>query len=191
MKQKGITLAEVVITVAISAIVGGLLLTVIVNSAGIFYKESSKLEEGLNINDALSQLRSNIKQSSAIIASYSGGGTTYTSSDSQLVLKLASIDSSGNIIDNTFDYYVFFLDQTKLRFKTFPAVGQSSRKSIDQIFSTSVNSLNFQYFNSANPPVEVSPTAALKVRITLTLKQKIGANYETNTATSEANLRND
>jgi len=188
--KNGLTLIEVVLAAGIAAIIGVLLLVIIINSAGLYSKEASKVSQGLNNNDALNMVRKSIKESSAVAAQYVSGSTTYTSGTTQLILKLPSIDSSNNIIPNTTDYFVFFLDTTKLRLKVFPD-NTSSRKSQDQIFSTSVNSLNFQYFNLANPPLEVTAVNALKVRISLTLRQKNGQIYETSTATSEANLRND
>lgn len=189
IQKKGFTFIEVLISLGISAVVGSLLLVIITNSAGIFYKESSKIQSGLNINDALLEIRENIKQSSAIVATYTSGSITYTSGASQLVLKTSSIDSTNNIIPDVFDYYVYLLDQSKLRLKTFPNA-LSSRKAQDRIFSTIVNSLLFQYLNSATPPTEVTPVSATKIKITITLKQKSGIGYETNIATSEANVRN-
>lgn len=188
--KAGFTLIEVLVSMAIAIVAGGLLVVIIVNSAGLFYKESSKLQEGLNINDALSKVRGTIKESSLVASNYTSGSTTYTSSDQQLVLKVPSFDLSNNIISNTYDYFVFFLDQNKLRFKTFPD-SLSSRKAQDQIFSTNVDNLIFKYLDSANPPNEVTPSTAKKVRIAVTLKQKSGASFETSTATSEASLRND
>lgn len=190
MSQQGLTLIEVLIAMMIATAVGILLLVIIVNSAGIFYKQSSKLQEGLNINDTLDKVRESVKQSNAVVASFTAGGTTYTSSGTQIVLKIPSINSLGNIIDQTFDYIVFFQDQTKLRYKLFPDT-QSSRKSQNQILSTSADSLTFKYLDSQNPPNEVAPTSATKVRTELSLKQKNGFNLEKQTATSEANLRND
>ena len=188
--MKGLSLVEVLIAMGIAIVVGALLLVVIVNSSGLFYKQSSKVEEGLNINDALLQIRSSIKDARSVVSSYSDGSTTYTTGSTELILKIPSIDNSNNIINETFDYYVFFLDQQKFLFKSFPDIA-SFRKAQNQIFSTKVDSLVFEYFNSANPPVEVIPALAKKVRITLTLKQKSGADFEINIATSEANLRND
>lgn len=190
MRQAGLTLIEVLIAMGLALIVGTLLVSILVNSAGLFYKESSKLEQGVNINDALSKVRENIRESTSVAVSFTSGGTTYTSNSTQLVLKISSIDSSGNILANTFDYFVYFLDQKKFRFKIFPDA-QSERIAQDQIFSTNVDSLSFKYLDSANPPNEVTPNIAKNVRITVTLKQKSGANFETNTATSEAGLRND
>ena len=190
MNQKGLTLIEVLMTMVIAGGVGGLLVIIIVNSAGLFSKETSKLQQGLNINDALFEVRRSIKEASSVAPFFTFGSFTYTSGPTQLVLKISSIDSSNNIIANTFDYFVFFLDTNKLRFKTFPDQ-TSSRKAQDQIFSNLVDSLSFKYQDASNPPNEVAPNIASKVTISLTLRQKSGANYETQTATSEANLRND
>lgn len=174
----------------IATVAGVLLLVIIVNSAGLFTEQSSKVQEGLNINDALSALRGDIKQASSVAVSYTEGSTTYSSSASQLVLKVSSVDSSGNIIDNVFDYFVLYLDQGAIHLKIFPDA-TSSRKAADSILSTIVDSLRFQYLNSANPPVEVAPASAAKIRVTLTLNKRIGTNFEISTATTEANLRND
>lgn len=173
MKERGLTLVEVLVAVGISTIVGTLLLVVIVNSAGLFSQQSSKVQEGLSVNDALSSLRGSIKQASAV---------ENTSGVDRIVLKVPAIDSFGNIIDKTSDNFYFYLDQNYLHFKIDPNA-LSSRKASDQILSNFVSNLNFQYFNLAIPPAEVTPVIAAKVRITLTLKQ--------DTATTEANLRND
>lgn len=189
-KQSGLTLVEVLVAMGLAAVVGVLLLSVMINSTGLFYKESSKLQEGLNINDALGKIRESVNQSSGVVLSYANSGVTYTSGATQLVLKVPAIDSSGNIISDTFDYLVFFQDQTKLRYKLFPDAS-SSRKSQDRIFSTSVDSLTFKYLDSQNPPNEVTSTSATKIRTILSLKQKNGLATELNTATAEASLRND
>lgn len=189
MITKGFTLVEILIVMGITAIAGILLVVIIVNSSGLFTQQSTKVTEGLNINDALVQIRNTIKGASAVVTSYTSGSQTFVTGSSQLILKVPSLDSSNNIIADTYDYFVFYLDQKTLHFKIFPNA-LSSRQIRDQIFSTNVDILNFQYLNTAIPPVEVAPVTASKVRVTLTLKQRIGLNYETNTATSEANLRN-
>lgn len=189
MKQMGLTLIELLISLSIAILAGILLLTVMVNTLGLFYKESSTLTQGLSINDALSKIRSAVKQSSAVTSSFISG-VTYTSSATQLILKIASIDSSNNLIANTFDYFVFFLDEGKLRFKTFPDVS-SSRDPQDQIFSTNVKSLEFKYLDLQSPSNEVVSGTASKVRISIILQQRSGIDFETIAATSEASLRND
>ena len=180
--SKGLTLIEILVAMGIAAVVGVLLVVVIVSSAGLFSNQSSKVQTGLNSNDVLTAFRSSIKQANAVASQFVSGQTTYTTGVSQLVLQVPAIDSSNNIISNTYDYFVFYLDQNYLHFKVFPDV-LSSRETTDRIFSNSVDSFKLQYFNSATPPVEVSPISAARVRMSVALKQSI--------ATSEANLRND
>lgn len=188
--MRGLTLVEVLIAMGIATIVGSLLLVIIVNSTGLFYTQSSKLSQGVGINDALQKVKDSIRQSSSVASSYQDNSTTYTSSSTQLILKIPSIDTSGNVIGETFDYYVFFTDQNFFKFKSFPA-SQSSRKAFNQILSSNVDGLTFQYFGSQTPPQEVTAVSAAKVRLAIILKQKVGVNYEQSIATAEASLRND
>lgn len=171
--QAGLSIAEVVVAVGITAIAGVLLAAVLFNSAGLFTDQAVKVGSGLNLNDALSEVRSVIKQAAM---------TDTASNGSNLILKVASVDESGSIIEDVFDTYNFYLDNTTFHFKVFPDP-RSSRKSKDRIFSTSVDRLYFEYLNSASPPAETSPETAKKIRITLIIKNS--------PATSEANLRND
>lgn len=181
MTDKGFTLVEIIIALSIATVVGGLLLTIMVGSAGLFHKESSKVNIGLNTNDGLSQVQRSIRQAYAVDG---------TSSENQLVLQIPSHDLSGDIIPDTFDNFVFLSDANKFIFKVFPDPA-SSRQAQNQIFSTMVDSLTFKYYNSAIPPAEVVPNTAVKVSATLKLKQKSGQDFETSIATTEANLRND
>lgn len=169
--MKGFTLAEVVIGVAVTAVVGGLLILILVQSSGLFYRESAKVAQGLGLNDSLSQIENSIRKSQSIVA---------TSSASQLLLKIPSIDGLGNVITNTFDTAVFQRQEDKLKYQLLPDP-LSSQKSADLILTKDVDSLLFQYFDASGQ--EVSPTLSVKVKVTLSLKQRIG--------TTEAHLRND
>lgn len=191
-KSKGFTLPEVIIATFLTAIVGGLILLIVVRSNGVFYTETAKVGQGLNVNDTLANIRSNVKVSAAVASSFTNGGTTYTSGSSTLVLKVPSVDSTGAIIPSTFDYIVYTKQVNRqtnmLVYKLFPATG-SVKKSLDQVLAFNVNNLLFQYFDSSG--AEASPTVAVKVRVTLTLEQSAGAANEMNIATTEAVLRND
>ncbi len=179
--MKGLTLIEVLVAMGIATVAGALLIAIIVSSAGLFSNQLPKVQEGLNINDALSLVRNTTKQAGAVSNQYIDGSTVYTSGVNELVLQAASIDSSNNIIEGSTDYFVFFLDQGFLRFKIFPDPS-SLRKGADRILLKDINSLVFKYFASS-PPTEVDPQDANKVKITLVLQSNI--------ATAEANLRND
>lgn len=187
-QSRGFTLVELIISTAIAVVVGGLLISIFVSNTGLFYRESSKISEGLGINDSLSSIRSSIKQTQAVASGYPLVFPAYTSSTSELVLQIAAIDSSSNIIANTYDYIVYTTSQNKLYMKVFPDA-LSSRKSVDKILSSNVTSVVFNYLDSSGN--SVTPVSAIKVKVTITLNQQVGLGTETNIATTEANLRND
>lgn len=187
--QSGLTLAEILVAVFIASMVGSLLLVIMANSTGLFLKESSKIGQGVGVNDALMLIRQDVKRANSVAASYTHGSTTYTSGANQLVLTLPSIDAGGNIIQNTYDYFVYLKDQNVLRLKSFPNP-LSQRKESDRVLATYVALIFFQYYNSSTPPEEVSPNLAAKIKASLVLNQKAGSSEEQIIATSEANLRN-
>lgn len=191
MRSWGFTLIEVLIVVGIATVVASLLVVIIANSAGLFYKQSAKVGQGLGVNDALAKFRQIVKESNSIASGYPPGPSpAYTTSATEIVLKIPSIDALGNVITGVFDYFVFRKEEDKFKLKIFPDI-QSSKKSQDQILATNVNGVLLHYFDSQNPPQEVAPTSATKVKMTLNLRQKSGADYEEHIATSEASLRND
>lgn len=188
--KNGFTLVEVIIAMTITVVVGSLLLSLLVNNTGLFYQQSSRLNQGLGLNDSMAKIRSGLKEANAVVSGYPIASPTYTSSATALVLRLPAIDSSGNKIFNVFDYEVITVSQNRLYFKLYPdSVNGSTRKTADQVLTNNVDSALFEYFDSAGQAV--APAGAVKVKVTLTLKQKAGKGYETNIATSEANLRND
>lgn len=191
MKFKGFTLFEVMVATSITSVLGILLLLIMANSTGVNYTESSKIQQGIGINDGLTKIREQIKESAGIASNYPETGTPeFISNSGTLILKKNSIDAQGNLLNNTFDYFIFLKDQDKLRFKIYPDIS-SSRKSINQILAGNVLSLSFNYLNNQSPPLEVSPNTALRVKVTVSLQEKSGTSYQSSVATTEANLRND
>lgn len=188
--KNGFTLVEIIISIAIISISGMLLNVIMINSTNVSLGQSLKVEQGLDMNNALSQIKTHIKQSAGISSYYPNSqAPVYTTSSTQLILNLPSIDSSNQIILGSFDSFVFFQSNNLLKMKSFPDA-QSSRKSMDQILSNKIDSVKFTYLDNSNPSKEISPSAASKVRITINLKQKKGLNFETSVATEEANIRN-
>lgn len=187
--KKGFSLPEVITVSLMIALVGGLLLALMINNAGLFYQQSSKVSQGVGLNDSLAEIRSDIKQAIAIASQYPvSGSSQYTSSSTQLVLKFPGIDASGNIITNVFDYVVFFTENNKVKIKIFPD-SLSQRKPQDRILSGNVSSLLFEYFDSTGQTT--SPSSAVKVKITIKLQTNTGSIKENSVASSEAKLRND
>jgi prepilin-type N-terminal cleavage/methylation domain-containing protein len=186
--RNGFSLAEVILVLAISTIVGVLLLSILVNSTGVFYTETSKVDLGVSANDSLVKMRGYIKEAVAVATSNPIGSPTFTTGTNTLVLKIPALDSSGNIISKTYDYVAFYKSGDKFYIKTF-LDASSHRMNEDMFLTSAVNNLVFDYYDSAG--VVITPVGAVKVKATIVLAKKAGAGTETNIATSEANLRND
>lgn len=187
-KANGFTLVELLITMTVASLIGGLLISILISNTGLFYKETTQVAQGLGLNDALSKIRSNIKQANTVAIEYVDLSTTYISSESQLVLRLAAIDSFSGIIDGSFDYVVYYLTTDQLWMEIFPS-STSSRKHTKELLASKVDKLIFEYFDINNS--SVSPQNAVSVKVSIKLQQLAGRNVESSVATSEANLRND
>ncbi len=188
MRKKGTSLLEIIIVTAIVSVLGLLLAVILVNTNSIFHTESAKVSQGLGLNDALLNVRQNIKLSDSIAAGYPINTPTYSSSSTQLVLKIPAIDSSKNIITNTYDYIIYLVESGKFKEKVFPD-SLSHRNTMDQILVSNVSSLDFQYFDDADQIA--MPVNGKKVKVTIQVRQKAGANFQSQIATSEAYLKND
>ncbi len=186
--MRGFTLPEVITVTLVAVIIGGLVLGIMVQNTRLFVQESEKVTQGLGLNDALIKIKSSIKEASSVASSYPQASPEFITGASEIVLKLPSIDSSGSIIDNTFDHIVFTKLSGKLYFKLFPN-SLSTRAAVDQLLAKSVEGVDFRYFDISGN--EVAATSAVKVRVSVSLKQNVGLNIQTSTATTEANLRND
>lgn len=187
--SRGFTLVELLIVVTLAVTVSAVLVAILINNSEVVYKQSSRVSQGLDLNDALANIKSYIYQASSVSSSYpETPPATYTSSSSQLVLKLASLDANGEVMQNIFDYVVYLKDQDKLKILVIPS-SQSSRKSQNSILAKNVNTLIFDYFDSQG--ISTTPSVAKRVKVSVVLKQKAGSKYETNVASGEANLRND
>jgi len=82
----------------------------------------------------------------AVLQIYTFSGVTYTSSSTVLVLEIPSIDNSGNVIANTYDYAVFYSVDTNV-YRLIEANALSNRSSSVKKLSSTVNTLSFVYDN--------------------------------------------
>jgi hypothetical protein len=103
-------------TTAVIAIMGLIMLfisQIFVVNYELFFGQSLRTA---NETDAILAARSVFQLARgaiAVEASHNFGGTTYTSSDSTLVLKMPAIDSSNNVIAGVFDYAAFYRHPTE------------------------------------------------------------------------------
>ena len=109
----------------------------------------------------------------------------YTTTDDNLILKMPSIDSSGDIIDinNEFDYMVYRIAGNDLMKTVIPG-SASSRPAYDGVFKENIQSLYITY--DGTPLSSVTNKSSIKH---LTLSASIGetvmgTNYQINPGTT-------
>jgi prepilin-type N-terminal cleavage/methylation domain-containing protein len=102
---KGFTLIEMLIVVGIVAFIMIALLTFYATGQKYFITESARADVLRSSRQALNWLSRDIKEGIEVLDSYD----TYTTSDNCLILKIASVDANGLVIDiaNDFDYIIY------------------------------------------------------------------------------------
>jgi type II secretory pathway pseudopilin PulG len=160
--MRGFSTIEVVIVVAISAIV-----LLAVTEIYVTYN-NSYIYQNARINDASSAARylgefSDLGlQADAVSASRTVSGTTYTTSSSTVVFELPAINSSGDVIANTYDYAIFYASSTGA-YRTLDSNGSSARVAGTKKFSDVLNNLTFTY-DSGTPSSATTVTADITTK---------------------------
>jgi type II secretory pathway pseudopilin PulG len=187
--QKGFTLVELLIVTGISIVIGGLAIGIIVNNTGFTKDQSSTINSNVSLNNVMSQIQNDIRESAAVATGYPAINPTYTTSTTTLVLKLASLNGNG-VIDNVFDYVIYHQDSqnAKILHRVVVADAQSTRQSSDQIMTTILDSVTYYYLDS-NSAI-VTATSAVNIKVTLSMLDKSGSIGTSKSATSITTLRN-
>lgn len=188
-KEKGTTLVEILIVTVVVVAVGTMLMGIWINNNGVFNKQDALVGEGVSLNDTLRQIDDTIREAAGVVESYELESKTYTTGDNVLVVKLPALSPSG-VISNVYDYLVVSLDSspaTVLRLQLIPDV-QSTRQAKNQVLSTIVKSIGFEYLDDTGSPVD--PISATKVKVTLLVNKQNGSIGSSRVATMTASLRN-
>lgn len=187
-KDAGFSLPELIIVLGILVVSGTLLTGILINHSGISIRQTSIVEEGLQINDVLREIESIVKQATAISESYTTvNDFTYTSDASTLVLKLHPITSTWSSTEN-FDYAVIAIDEdypNLARLMVFPDP-ESLRSAQTRVLSSSIDSLTFTYLDKNGNPVEDITTSS-QVQTELQINIKSGT---ARTGSTKTFLRN-
>lgn len=106
-KPRGITLVEVVITIALVSLILTALLALYASGQKYFFTESSQSDLLRDVRYVQNWISRDIKQAIRVLPNYD----VYAASDNCLILEIPSVDSSGQIIDidNDFDIIIYRL----------------------------------------------------------------------------------
>jgi type II secretory pathway pseudopilin PulG len=187
--QNGFTLVEMVIVSAVVMLVGGLVIGIIVNNTGFTKSQSSAINSSVSLNNVMSQIQNDIRESAAVASGYPTVNPTYQSSATILVLKLASLNSNG-VIDNVFDYIVYTPDaqNAKILHRIVYADAQSTRTSSDQVLTTILDDIQYDFLDRNN--AAITATSAVNIKVTISMLDKTGSIGSSKSATSVTTLRN-
>ncbi len=164
--QEGFTLVEIVIVVALFAILIFAFLGLYDDHGKLFNFENGVIRTSGGNRQALNEMRTLVLQSKLVLASRTFSGTVYTSGPSTMILQIPSIDASNNVIAGTWDYAVFYASGTRL-YRILEANASSVRKSNTKLLSDTLSAVTFTYnstdFAEVNT-VDVDLTSQLQVR---------------------------
>ena len=180
INNRGITLIETMIGLAISA-----LLVVILSYCLVIVlrlNEAQKTVSALtsSTDRGIYRISSSIQQSSQILSSAVISGTTHTTSSSALVLKIPTVNSSGQIISGSYDTVVYRRnpsDLSELQEITDAETG-SARFDGTHLIARFVTNLLFRY-NNSNYSLASTATVFLKTGTTVRGVLKESANQTT------------
>jgi prepilin-type N-terminal cleavage/methylation domain-containing protein len=214
--QKGFTLVEVVIAVALIGIILGLIASFSITTMGQSAVESSRASLQGESQIALDRAVNDIRLSAAADennrwndANKAGGGYTWESNASTLVLATAVVDSGNNIIFADPAKYIseknniiYFVSGNKLYKRTLastvannaakttcPANAASASCPPDRELLQNVSAFTVKYFNGDNQEVTPADARAIELNIktsTRKFSQNITSDY-----TTRAVFRND
>lgn len=175
-------MADTLITLSIIVILSVLIVGLYFSYNNIFkiYLVKSDLQNSNTIS--LYKMTSTIKSASNIVESKTINSQNYTTSINTLILELPSVDNNQNIIPNTYDYLVYFLDSTNLKSSQEAAAG-SSRESGIYLIGENINNIIFSYNKNIISQAD-------KVEITLTAVKEIKQISQKLISHSQAKLRN-
>ena len=164
----GFTIIETLIVIALSAsMMGALSLLIYSFNSSYSYGQLSSIS-AMSIRSVMNEVELLTLSASNVLQSHTFQSTTYTSSSNVLVLEIPSIDSYGNIISNTYDYAVFYVDGT-YAYRILEANTTSKRITGTKQLSDTISSLVFSYNNSDFTLVD---TVTVDVQTTVHYKEQ-------------------
>lgn len=143
-RQRAFTLVEMVITLALSAILLVAIMQIYLVYGRVILTQEASITANLGANAVVEAVRRAGLQADHVVTSHSFSGVPYTSDATTVIFELPAIDASGNIIGNTYDYIAITASSTEAYRFTDAAAG-SSRLSGTKRLTNALAALNFSY----------------------------------------------
>lgn len=144
---RGLTLVEMLVTVAILIIAAGFFNAIFINHNRLYDAEKVRVEAGTAHARTLRAVSQKIREAKGVLSAGVYGGTSFTSDNDTLVLEVPAVDTNDVLLVNKFDVFIFSLDASnpvKLFRHVSPAAG-SVRRDAKGVLNEYVKSLNITY----------------------------------------------
>lgn len=163
---RAFTLIEVVITVALSAILMLAITQLYVVYGRVILFQKSSIDVALGASGIIDAARAAGLQAKQVVATHTFSGTVYTSGTTTALFELPAINASGAIVPNAYDYIGIYASGTDA-YRLVDAAPGSSRLSGKKRLTGVLGALSFIYDNPSFPLVTsiiVNATTSAMVR---------------------------
>ncbi len=137
-RSRGMSLIEILIVVAISALIMIALLSLYMAGQKYFFNQNSRADTIEESRMPMAWISRDIRDANTVhdgaVTAYNG--QTYTTGANCLVLELPSIDGTGLIITGSTDYIVYDYDATNHRLLRIIDPGAGARQSATRVLAT-------------------------------------------------------
>ena len=178
ISNKGFTLIEVVVVIAIFAVCAVVLASLFIGQNRIYKVETAELNVTSDARNALDDIDNYTRLANRTLASYS----SYSAGSQVLILKIQSVNASNQLLPTAFDYVVYSLTGSDFSRQIFPDA-TSARLAQTKKLASKVNSLAFTLNNADFALVT-------QVATDITVEENAGVQNRAITLSSKARLRN-
>lgn len=162
----GFTLVETILVVALFAVMMGALAALYLSFGTSTLVQKAMADISFRANRALETLHADVGQAQGVLASHAfDSGTTYFSGVSALVLALPSIDASGTVIAESFDYVAYYLDGASL-YRRLDADAASARQPGVVLLANAIETFTFGYDTADFTQVTRVDTVIVSTKVT-------------------------
>jgi prepilin-type N-terminal cleavage/methylation domain-containing protein len=178
MRGRGFTLLEVVVVLGLFTIMMFALIRFFISYNTTYLFDRALATTASSAAAIVSETVTYTLPADQVIASHTFGSVTRTSGANTVVLELPSVDASGNILTNTYDYVAIYTSNGRV-YRTLAADPTSSRVSGTKQLSDSIQALTFTYDNAdftlvRRVTVDVQTSISIKANVAQThLKEQV------------------
>lgn len=187
---KGLTLIELLIVIALSALIMLALLSLYSAGQKYFINQGAMADTIEDSRYPIARITRDVRDAVQVVLTHS----SYSTSNSTLILQVPSIDVTGKIIDieNNFDFIIYRRnpDYPNRIERIIDANEPSSRTDRTKLLADNVNSFALSFFDSDGADVSSSVSDSATIDITLTSRKTgIGRTFQ-EALNTQVKLRN-